>query len=433
MFWALFDQQGSRWTFQATRMDGSIGENFSFKPDQMQVINPLLILAFIPLYEVIFYPILSKIGIRRPLQKLTLGGILAGVAFVISALVEIQLEKTYPVIAGPGEAQIRIFNGLPCEVPFKTGIPNFPDLKIPPNEFYEYKALSVNGIKQFTATFGGCTELGLAEATGTYNLSSETATSIFIYNNNGIKIRPYEDDPSKSSNGFPLIRILANIPADKSFRLLDVRDDYNDQLSNINITSRDSLFNVAATTYVLEVDGKRVNEEFKLKLGGVYTLVLSEISSTYKQSLFIVSEPNSVHMLWLIPQFVVLTLGEVMYSVTGLEFSYSQAPPNMKSVLQGGWQLTVGVGNLIVAIVAEAKIFNSQTNEFFLFAGLMFVDMAIFAYMAMQYTYVDPDKVWAEHDEKNPIENNKNETVGIQSIPAILDGPGIDNAAFKSD
>lgn len=36
VFWALFDQQGSRWTFQATRMDGKIG-GFILKPDQMQV------------------------------------------------------------------------------------------------------------------------------------------------------------------------------------------------------------------------------------------------------------------------------------------------------------------------------------------------------------------------------------------------------------
>jgi dipeptide/tripeptide permease len=71
-FWALFDQQGSRWTFQATRMNGDIGI-YVIKPDQMQVINPLLILIFIPLYEVAFYPLLNLIGIRRPLQKITAG------------------------------------------------------------------------------------------------------------------------------------------------------------------------------------------------------------------------------------------------------------------------------------------------------------------------------------------------------------------------
>lgn len=91
VFWALFDQQGSRWTIQATRMDGDMG-SWDIKPDQMQMINPFLILAFIPLYELAFYPLLSLIGIRRPLQKLTLGGIFAGIAFVVSGLVELELE-----------------------------------------------------------------------------------------------------------------------------------------------------------------------------------------------------------------------------------------------------------------------------------------------------------------------------------------------------
>ncbi|XP_019713610.1 solute carrier family 15 member 1-like [Hippocampus comes] len=34
--------------------------------------------------------------------------------------------------------------------------------------------------------------------------------------------------------------------------------------------------------------------------------------------------PNSVHMAWQIPQYFLITAGEVVFSVTGLEFSYSQ-------------------------------------------------------------------------------------------------------------
>ena len=77
MFWALFDQlvvivpgnffssrhrhifQGSRWTFQATRMNGSIG-SFSIKPDQMQLLNPALILLLIPLFDMFIYPAFAK-------------------------------------------------------------------------------------------------------------------------------------------------------------------------------------------------------------------------------------------------------------------------------------------------------------------------------------------------------------------------------------
>lgn len=47
--------------------------------------------------------------------------------------------------------------------------------------------------------------------------------------------------------------------------------------------------------------------------------------------------------------------------------------------------MTVAVGNLIVVIIAGAKFFESQVIEFFLFAGLMFLDMIIFSWLAYRY------------------------------------------------
>ena len=59
VFWALFDQQGSRWTFQATRMNGQVG-SYIIKPDQMQLFNPAFILILIPLFDQIVYPLFAK-------------------------------------------------------------------------------------------------------------------------------------------------------------------------------------------------------------------------------------------------------------------------------------------------------------------------------------------------------------------------------------
>jgi len=92
IFWALYDQQGSQWTFQATRMDGQIG-GFVLLPDQLQAVNPLLIIIFIPIFETCIYPAFAKIHfIDTPLKKLVAGGLLASVAFVAAGIVEIELE-----------------------------------------------------------------------------------------------------------------------------------------------------------------------------------------------------------------------------------------------------------------------------------------------------------------------------------------------------
>ncbi|KAJ8933885.1 hypothetical protein NQ314_013738 [Rhamnusium bicolor] len=75
-----------------------------------------------------------------------------------------------------------------------------------------------------------------------------------------------------------------------------------------------------------------------------------------------VTEPNSIHMLLLLPQYFIITAAEIMFSITGLEFSYSQAPVSMKSLLQACFLLTTAFGNLIIVIIESAKIFEKQVN-----------------------------------------------------------------------
>lgn len=119
---------------------------------------------------------------------------------------------------------------------------------------------------------------------------------------------------------------------------------------------------------------------------------------------FVRSPANSLHMLWQVPQYIIMTAGEVMFSVTGLEFSYSQAPVSMKSVLQACWLLTVAIGNVIVVAITHLKFFQSQAAEFFLFAVLMVIDMGIFVLIAMRYKYVVHDDVHGDEDKN--VESN---------------------------
>src|SRR5262249_56293492 len=63
------------------------------------------------------------------------------------------------------------------------------------------------------------------------------------------------------------------------------------------------------------------------------------------------------------------TIGEVMVSITGLEFAYTQAPKKMKSTVMGFWLLTVTVGNVLVAYLAGiqgviARVLSSVVAKF---------------------------------------------------------------------
>jgi POT family proton-dependent oligopeptide transporter len=84
--------------------------------------------------------------------------------------------------------------------------------------------------------------------------------------------------------------------------------------------------------------------------------------------------------------FVVLTTAEVMVSVTGLEFAYTQAPRRMKSLLMGFWLLAVSFGNLLVAFLARLEKLP-RVQAFWVFAGLMLGAAALFGIRAAFYRY----------------------------------------------
>ncbi|XP_067640963.1 peptide transporter family 1-like [Eurosta solidaginis] len=382
-FWALFDQQGSRWTLQATRMNGNMG-SWDIKPDQMHLMNSLLILAFIPLYEIVLYPLLSLIGIRRPLQKLTLGGIFASIAFIASALVELKLEQTYPVLPTSGIAQLRVYNGELCDYSISTNLTGL-NFDVNSVDLYINKNIditSTDGLNiqfQFNAKSGNnCAALP------TQSCLLKEQTSFYLFLNSKNTTNPVicaEDTIAKPASGYPLVRTLANVNPSRTIEWKNGKGSvkHAEPVYARNITK------YKANTYQVFIDNIEI-ESVKLEVGGIYTILVAEKSSgIYRNKFLTVTNPNSLSIIWQIPQYVIMTMAEVMFSVTGLEFSYSQAPVAMKSVVQACWLLTVAFGNVIIVVIAELSLFDSQASEFFLFAGLLLADMMLFMLVAYKY------------------------------------------------
>lgn len=66
-------------------------------------------------------------------------------------------------------------------------------------------------------------------------------------------------------------------------------------------------------------------DKIDLKLGGSYIVaIVKNGTDSYKIHVSEVVSPNSMHMFWLLPQYIIMTAGEVMFSVTIMDFSYSQ-------------------------------------------------------------------------------------------------------------
>ena len=90
---------------------------------------------------------------------------------------------------------------------------------------------------------------------------------------------------------------------------------------------------------------------------------------------------DNLHILWQILPYALLTFGEVLVSATGLEFAYSQAPPEMKGVIMSFWNLTTSIGNLWVLLV-NAAIRNDTVTTSIASTGLSQTTFLMFFFAA---------------------------------------------------
>lgn len=201
VFWALFDQQGTGWTFQARRMKGDIGF-YTILPDQMQIVNPILILVFIPLFQYWFYPALSKCRLlTTPLQRLVAGGVLAAISFAVSAAISVAIESTDPVMPTAGNGQIRIFNGLNCEVNVKASDISKDDIKISALDMYSNINLALKGNVSYEySVSSNCS----SEVSGSFKLYEKKAVAYFFGTDATATFML--DDITKNEKALPRVR-----------------------------------------------------------------------------------------------------------------------------------------------------------------------------------------------------------------------------------
>jgi POT family proton-dependent oligopeptide transporter len=117
---------------------------------------------------------------------------------------------------------------------------------------------------------------------------------------------------------------------------------------------------------------------------GMILASISFVSVALLQERIDESAPNSVPALLQLLPYLLITVSEVLVSITGLEFAYTQAPARMKSTIMGFWLLTVSLGNVIVTLLAGLADLPLVTF-FWVFAGLMLLAGALFGLRAYFY------------------------------------------------
>ena len=91
VFWALFDQHSSSWVIQVDDMDRNLF-GWEILPSQIQVLNPVLILTFIPLFTYVIYPAIDKVFPLTPLRKMSIGFFLMFAAWLVVSFAQERID-----------------------------------------------------------------------------------------------------------------------------------------------------------------------------------------------------------------------------------------------------------------------------------------------------------------------------------------------------
>ncbi len=108
---------------------------------------------------------------------------------------------------------------------------------------------------------------------------------------------------------------------------------------------------------------------------------------------------------WQILAYMVLSAGETLVSITGLEYAYTQSPKSMKSTMSAIWLLTVAIGNMFVAFV-NSSISNHGFFSRFEGASYFWFFVVLINVFLVVYLFVSP-----RLKERNYVTEDENKLV----------------------
>ncbi len=133
----------------------------------------------------------------------------------------------------------------------------------------------------------------------------------------------------------------------------------------------------------------RVTPLRKMAAGHIFTI--AALATAGVVELFIAANAVcSVSVWWIVPQYFLVSVAEILLSVTVYELAYSQAPKSMKGLVTGCMFASIAVGNGLLAALQLIKGNRAITN--FAFAGWIGLVFALFVVIAVNYQYRKEDE-----------------------------------------
>jgi solute carrier family 15 (oligopeptide transporter), member 1 len=115
-----------------------------------------------------------------------------------------------------------------------------------------------------------------------------------------------------------------------------------------------------------------------------------------------VAPEHKVTVWWQVLAFLVLTIAEILISVTGLELAYTAAPKSMTSFVTACWLVTVGMANLFInASVTRLYSQMPPVGYFGMLAVTLLVVAGLFYFVAKRFNRITSNKTVTDLPERS--------------------------------
>ncbi len=432
VFWALFDQTASKWVFQAKSMDLEVAGT-ELLPSQIQAANPFMVMALIPIMAYGLYPILHRLlggdpkDLREPrdkpflkrgltpLRKVGIGFLLTAGAFAVSALIEQNITggRSAGYAMTSQEAKDDGLSGVgvadPDQYRFENALDGLDS------------GASSRGWISGDVTRGD--DGAMEPVVAVIRLRERKSWSLDrVEFNASVDPAPYAAKKRKDAKDEAAAKAVTEIPAADfapTRTEILVSDSATGPWKSVGTLELDPAA-VADSAYAgvdlpAGTKGEYVMFRFlenaggpAIGLGEIRVLAAGEQPAGYADdALFPGGWPNVAatefrpNIGWQLLAYLILTMGEVMVSITCLEFSYTQAPNRMKSLVMSVYLLSVTGGNLIVLLVNLFINNDDGTSKlpgadyYWFFTGLMLAATAVYLVVAKLYrgrTFVQDER-----------------------------------------
>ncbi|XP_026474586.1 solute carrier family 15 member 2-like [Ctenocephalides felis] len=315
----------------------------------------------------------------RTFRKMIFGGMMVAIAFWISGFIETRIKVNLPELPNGEEVQVRIINGFNCPVAIDASSIDPHTFVLSPRGMYTNKHVPSASYQSITISMKGTC---FAPASKTINAEAGTSVSILLKNEDGqAVIISYEQRLEKSEAGEPIITVAGA-------RMMDsviLKDSKGVEVAMAPtptfiagepvMTDGTRLKQVVVEKYELLLNGISI-KKFDMYQGGVYLATISGNTADFYE----ITEPNVVHISWMLPQSILLIFGEIYFDINLWQFTYTEAPATCK-VLVMALQLAMNSwGEMFVDSILRIEGLDHD-HKLYIEATCLAISMVIFGFV----------------------------------------------------